>query len=134
MTKYVCGFAFDDNENVALIRKERPEWQKGFLNGVGGHVEEGEDSHEAMVREFKEEAGLIVSTWEHFVTLKGGIWSCDFYRAFSVDLTAVKTMTDEEIVVCSARLVSFDALVNLQWLIPLALDLQPLIPNLVIYD
>jgi hypothetical protein len=38
MTKYCLGFAyFQENENtqVILIRKEKPEWQKGLLNGVG---------------------------------------------------------------------------------------------------
>lgn len=41
---YVCGFLFDRSfENVLLIRKNRPEKQKGRLNGVGGKVEEGGD-------------------------------------------------------------------------------------------
>ena len=43
MTEYVCGFAFDNTKQyVTLIEKKRPNWQAGYLNGVGGHIEEGE--------------------------------------------------------------------------------------------
>ena len=39
MTEYVVGFMLSiDGEDVALIRKERPAWQKGRLNGIGGHI------------------------------------------------------------------------------------------------
>ena len=34
--KYVAGFMFsEDRRLVALIRKSKPEWQKGKLNGIG---------------------------------------------------------------------------------------------------
>ncbi len=87
MTAYVVGFAFDDDENVALVRKKRPEWQKGYLNGVGGKIEEGESSRAAMVREFEEETGLGVPEheWEQFVAMQGnseqesGEWSVAFF-------------------------------------------------------
>jgi hypothetical protein len=39
VVEYVVGFAFDTDGRVALIRKNRPEWQAGRLNGIGGHVE-----------------------------------------------------------------------------------------------
>jgi len=142
MTAYVVGLAFDDDENVALIRKERPEWQKGFLNGVGGKIKEGESSLAAMVREFEEETGwgLPESEWELFVTLQGsseqekGDWSVAFFRAVNVDLKMLRTTTDEEIIIWHARHLPPTTLGNLQWIIPLALDLRPRIPNLVIYD
>jgi len=55
ITQYVAGFLFDETlENVVLIRKNRPKWQAGKLNGVGGHVEARETSIETMHREFKE--------------------------------------------------------------------------------
>ena len=50
VTEYVVGFAFDKKrENVALIQKNRPPWQKGKLNGIGGHIEA-----EAAVRWLRE--------------------------------------------------------------------------------
>lgn len=42
---------------VLLVLKEKPAWQKGRLNLVGGKVEEGETPEEAAYRELKEEAG-----------------------------------------------------------------------------
>lgn len=65
--KYVVGFALNDSE-VLLIRKARPEIQKGLLNGVGGKIETWESSHEAMVREFREETGADteIGMWRMF--------------------------------------------------------------------
>ena len=58
--RYCLGFAFGDHDNhVVLIRKTKPDWQKGRLNGVGGKVEEGESARTAMVREFMEETGIV---------------------------------------------------------------------------
>jgi 8-oxo-dGTP diphosphatase len=66
-TEYVLGFMFDQSgENVVLIEKNKPEWQKGKINGVGGKVEPNESfAISAMVREFEEETGVetIVSDW-----------------------------------------------------------------------
>lgn len=73
-TQYCLGFLFDeDYRAVMLIRKARPDWQKGKLNGVGGHVEEGEEPLQAMAREFKEETGASIAegTWRCFGALEG---------------------------------------------------------------
>ena len=36
---YSVGFLFNDTKTkVCLIKKNRPTWQEGFLNGVGGHL------------------------------------------------------------------------------------------------
>ena len=64
MIQYVVGLIFDESfENILLIRKNRPDWQKGRLNGVGGKVEDQETSYEAMVRECEEECGLLLYNW-----------------------------------------------------------------------
>lgn len=70
MSKTYCvGFLFStDLQNVVLIKKNRPALQVGKLNGVGGKVEAGESYHDAMVREFSEEAGVLVPKWELFHT------------------------------------------------------------------
>ena len=49
-------------EKVLLIRiaDDRGTWS-GLLNGVGGHIERGEDPRSAALREIKEETGLILS-------------------------------------------------------------------------
>ena len=52
-------FLFNDQRNVLLIKgsKGKKVWS-GLLNGIGGHVESGEDVYEAAARELEEEAGL----------------------------------------------------------------------------
>jgi 8-oxo-dGTP diphosphatase len=63
---YVVGFLFsDDLSKVVLIRKARPEWQKGLLNGPGGKIEKGETPVDAMYREFYEEAGVEILVWKY---------------------------------------------------------------------
>ena len=56
---YTVGFIFDSTlEEVALMEKTHPEWQKGKLNGIGGKVEDGEIVISCMIREAEEETGL----------------------------------------------------------------------------
>ena len=67
----VVGFLFDGHGNVLLIKKNHPEWQKGRLNGLGGKIERGESPLQAMIREFKEEAGAMVDDWREFCNMSG---------------------------------------------------------------
>jgi 8-oxo-dGTP pyrophosphatase MutT (NUDIX family) len=80
MKRYVVGFCFDFNhENVLLICKNRPDWQAGRLNGLGGKIEDGESPLTAVGREFAEETGGQglpdvqggPLTWRPFVRLRG---------------------------------------------------------------
>ncbi len=67
-TNYVAGLVFSMPQ-IMLIRKDRPNWMKGKLNGIGGHVEPNESPLDAMCREFGEETKLIPPCWKHFATL-----------------------------------------------------------------
>lgn len=59
--KYVVSFIFKPGCNdVWLIRKNKPEWQKGCLNGIGGKVEKTETYRKAAIRELQEEAGIFI--------------------------------------------------------------------------
>lgn len=62
---------FEDTRRVVLIRKNRPAWMKGRLNGVGGSIEDNESPAEAMAREFKEETGVhtLPDDWNVFCRL-----------------------------------------------------------------
>jgi 8-oxo-dGTP diphosphatase len=124
---YVCGFLFDRNfENILLIRKNRPEKQKGRLNGVGGKVEEGESFRQAMEREFREEAGITISgdDWNECVELVGPDYEVNFYWYFG-DLSEAKSMTDEplEIHRVDSLIGNKDVLTNLKWIIPRCFDI-----------
>lgn len=122
VTEYVVGFAHDD-ERVALIRKNRPEWQVGYLNGIGGHIEDFDASpHAAQVREFEEETGAHVDDWQHFLTLRGikAIIYCFAARPGSEVLDSLRTTTDEEIVVIDFDDIEAGTTVpNLEWIIPM---------------
>lgn len=121
--KYVVGFLFrNEGKEVALIRKEKPEWQKGKLNGVGGKIEPGENSFEAMEREFKEETGAVVTLWRLFVALNCDGVFIDFFC--SHEPAEVRTTTNElvEWWRVSEVLNNPRTIPNLKWLIPMALD------------
>lgn len=78
ITKYVLGFAFTpDLQKVLLIKKNKPEWQKGKFNGLGGKIEPSDKSiEEAMRREFFEEAAIISPSklWTRVGLLRGSDW------------------------------------------------------------
>ncbi len=121
---YCCGFLFnEERSHVLLIQKRRPEWQCGLLNGIGGKVEINEFPRDAMIRAFREEAGLTITSWEHFARLGGPDFQVCFYRAFDDRMVDAKTMTDEPLLMRRVAMISQEDVVpNLKVLIPLALD------------
>lgn len=82
MQEYVAGFAFDYAlDEVLLVRKQRPQWQAGKLNAIGGKIEPGERPLDAMRREFTEETTLNVFDWEMFCVLRGDGFVVHFFAA-----------------------------------------------------
>ena len=72
MSKFTVGFVFDSSlEHVLLVHKQRPEWQAGKVNGIGGKIEPGETALECIARECEEESTLKIppSDWLHFGTI-----------------------------------------------------------------
>jgi len=129
--EWVVGFLLDDGQpptEVVLIRKNRPQWQRGKLNGVGGKVEPGETVTDAMVREFREETGLELHAWQPFARLRWEEGLVHFFRAFSSPdvLRGCRTTTDETIerhrilTLAQPGLGLTNVTPNLLWLIPLA--------------
>ena len=123
-TEYVVGFAFDESEKkVILVRKERPEWQKGLLNGPGGHIEDGEGMFVAMAREFKEEVGIETNpyVWRHKITIEGKGWRVYFLAIRLTDKVfySVRNMTDELVMIVKMdELHRLPMIQNLTWMIP----------------
>ena len=127
MTEYTAGFMFsEDHKQVALIVKNRPKWQAGLANGIGGHLEPRESPFNCMIREFKEETGVLHINWRPFITLcvvgqdgeeKGAI--VHFFQTVG-DLSELQTTTDEGIVTCQVDHLPHNIVPNLKWLIPLA--------------
>jgi 8-oxo-dGTP diphosphatase len=118
---WVVGFLFRNRSDVALVTKNRPEWQEGRLNGVGGKIEGAETSVEAMRREFQEEAGAAVSDWREFALLKEKPGDVKFLVAHG-DYT-LESLTDEPVAWYKIDdLPTLPTMPDLKWLIPLALD------------
>lgn len=125
--RYVVGYMFNDNvDRVVLIRKNRPDWQKGKTSGIGGHVEFGESIVDAMVREYYEETGVrtFQMDWSLAATLHFEYAVIDFFAArntyYFIQST---TKTDESIVKCLVRNVSsFDPIHNVPNTIELAMQ------------
>ena len=122
------------SRSVALIEKQRPEWQKGKLNGIGGKVEDKESSICAMIREFDEETGVQTkpSDWTLFceITFPDAVVLC--YRAIG-DPDMCETKTDEDIDVYYTETISdHNCVENLAWLIPLGLLDHPVMAHVKI--
>jgi len=126
MRKYVLGFVFnDDLTKVLLIKKLRPSWQAGKHNGIGGKIEDGETPYEAMIREAKEESNIDTEYWSwlHVGDMSGIDWKVIIYvtRHQGEEYDA-ESLTDEEIGWFDIKDLPNEALYNLDWLVPLALD------------
>jgi 8-oxo-dGTP diphosphatase len=61
ISRYTVSFIFTPKlDRVWLIKKVKPEWQKGLYNGIGGKIEEGENVLFSAKREIKEESGTEI--------------------------------------------------------------------------
>ncbi len=136
MQNYVLGFAIAD-DLVLLIEKQRPKWQKGKLNGVGGKVEDGESSADAMRREFLEETGVLtfLSTWRPFASLHGEGYQVEcFVNMQRRSIDNARSVTDEKLIVSpvsdlSGEDLPYEVIHNVEYLVRMALD-----PELVYAD
>jgi 8-oxo-dGTP diphosphatase len=135
MQNYVVGFLHDEHD-VVLIKKNRPDWQRGLLNGIGGHIEETDfwPVH-AMTREFEEETGVHIHEldWDHFLTLEGPEATIYVYAYADQNglMKTVDTKTDEEVDIYDMTyLDDWDTMTvpNLRWIIPLMMQRANYLP------
>jgi 8-oxo-dGTP diphosphatase len=126
--RLVVGFMFC-GAHVLLVNKQKPKWQEGLWNGIGGKVERDESPMYAMPREFREETCIDTAqdNWTHFATETGPEYELFCYRArlLTFGLLPVPKINDAGE---PLRWVNVDTLYgyrkigNLNWLIPLAQD------------
>lgn len=126
-TRYVLGLMFRDNcTSLVLIRKNKPKWQEGLLNGIGGKIEPNETEIEAMVREFKEETGVDTnnSGWRKYCEISGECFIVHCYTARDSDAWEKAVTKESEIIEKHHpdELNRQDCVSNLLWLVELALD------------
>lgn len=118
MNNYVLCIA-NDTENYIMIQKNRPDWQKGKFNYVGGKIENDETPLNSAIREFYEETGVQTDekTWEYKGVLYRDSGQNQFkiwiYYAKNEIFKNCKTMTDEKIYFKNDYI---NCLSNIEWL------------------
>ncbi len=111
MIRYVLGFAFSsDRKHVLLIEKQKPERQRGCLNGVGGKIEKGEKPFEAMARECEEETGLHL-LWRCKGKMRGvdkdkGFFMCHIFYTYSDRIFNFKQKESERLLIINSNYLS----------------------------
>jgi len=93
---YTLGFVFNaDASKVLLIEREKDDWQKGKLNGLGGKLEGAEHPRLAMSREFLQESGIDCppGAWHAFGIHHGDgfqiyLFTTEFHGDFQPKCTA----------------------------------------------
>jgi len=150
---YTLGFIICEDK-VLLIEKQKPEFQRGFLNGLGGKIEDNEKVEDCIVREVKEECNMntISSDWQHFCTMfgckesKDNISDMEYWNVFcfvtTVDYIKFNTILQtekEKLQVTSLSAIytlNNKLLGNISWLIGMAIDFREnraFIPPVITY-
>ncbi len=125
--EYTVGFIFTPTfDRVLLVHKNRPDWQVGKLNGIGGKFEEGETTVECIVREVQEESGLHTSKdqWRYIAREVFEINIVHFLATvYEGDVSDARTMTDEPIEWVSLDPLPDIVIPNLRYLLLLSIDM-----------
>ena len=126
MQGFTLGFVFNEGlDQVLLIHKTHPEWQAGKVNGLGGKIEEGEDSASCITREVKEEAGIVTEKeeWTLVGRMHGPTWNVDVLAYVYVgNPNDATTQESEPVEWFDVDALPNNIIGNLTWLIPITLD------------
>ncbi|MBN2471348.1 MAG: NUDIX domain-containing protein [Anaerolineae bacterium] len=124
--EFTLGFVFDSTlSHVMLIHKNRPAWQAGKVNGVGGKLEPGETPLEGIRREVREESALDIplQDWLPVAEMQADDWRVHVFAArYGGDPARARSQTDEQVGWHPVAALPPDVISNLTWLIPLCLD------------
>jgi 8-oxo-dGTP diphosphatase len=125
---YVAGFLIDPFNRLLLVEKQKPDWQAGRLNGIGGKIEFAEEPMDAMIREWREETGDDFTDWYEFCKLDASDHAVvHFFKGRTVVPHHARLIKQDKNDV-GERLLCIDTdmvhrhrtIPNLLWLIPLA--------------
>lgn len=126
MKTFTLGFIFDTSgEKVLLVHKQKPEWQVGRINGIGGKIEEGETPVACIARETKEEACLDIpeSEWIFLGTIQTDEWIMHTFMAtYGGPLDDAQKGDYEEVEWFAVNALPKECIGNLKWLIPFGLE------------
>lgn len=120
---FVVVFIFNhDLTQVLLILKNRPAWQAGFFNGLGGKLEAGETALQCAWREIREESTLDIreEDWVEVGVIKqpqGDV--AVLTTRYESAMNDARTNEDEPIEWHPSDCMPNNVIANLRWLIPL---------------
>lgn len=124
MEKFTLGFVFNaDLAKVLLVHKQRPDWQSGRINGIGGKIVGDESALNCIVREWKEESALAIQpeNWIRYALIKqleGNV--VVFASKFTGDMSEATQNDYEMIEWFDITNLPQNSLSNLIWLVPMA--------------
>lgn len=136
--EYVLGFALSmDKSEVLLLRKNRPDFQAGKLNGIGGKIEKFDNLVvSAMTREFEEETGIKTTNkdWISYGVMESELFKVHLFWSVLDNLHTYRSITDEIVQIFKISDLMEnqfkECMPNLGWLITILTD--PNIKNLYI--
>lgn len=132
MDTYTAGIAYNET-GLLLVLKDRPAWQSGNWNAIGGRVEYGEFPIDAMVREFHEETSIRIErdSWKCGVVLNGDTWHVHFFATrLPSDFRKVTSLPSRNDVGETLSWILWPSfwggglkkIWNLNWIVPLCID------------
>lgn len=110
---------------VLLIEKNKPDFHKGLLNGLGGKNLENESDIACASRELKEESNLIIpeQNWKYYAHFHWQSWDVPVMAAvYSGKKSEAKSMEDNTVAWHACQPLPENCISNLTWLIPMAKD------------
>jgi len=123
MKHYVMGFIFNKAKNrVLLVKKKRPEWQAGKWNGIGGKIDDTDESPlVAMNREALEEteSSFIFHHCITFVCQGGTVF---VFKAVCYDQIHFEQVEDELLQVCDLDTLPANIDADLKWILAVCLS------------
>lgn len=126
MKRYSLGFVFTSSfKKILLIHKEKPDWQKGKINGIGGKIEKNETALSCIVRELKEETGLTTKKgeWVYVANLSSDYFFTEVFACVYLgNIRDAKSLEQEQIEWFKTNHLPANIMDNLSWLIPLSID------------
>ena len=113
------------------MRRTRPAWQAGRVNGLGGRIAPGESAASSARREVREECGVDVAVWREVLVWEDAEYVMHVLSAVSDVAREARTLEDQEIFLADVNALPHNVIDNLRWLVPLALDADVAFPIMV---